>query len=707
MRVIIEHIPTYKQGGITNADMITGNYQENSNQPNVNVEDGEFTKNSQTGSVKEVVGKKHTGGGENVNLPDQSKVLSDYTKIGASNARIFEEMFDIKLKASDTFATVLNKYNSKIGVKKLEEEEKELIKKVERNTKSSIDKKTKQINEDFLAQEIEELTNKKEELNRIKAEAFEVIFKEQEKIPKKGDGTQILDKSGNPISQQGGLVDDNIRALAQQYNTSPEHILQILQEGNMKQEGGEQQAQEQPDPEQIIQVYAQMAGQDPNQVIQQLQQMPPEEQQAALQQMMAVIQQGQTQTQPEMREGGMYDKLTYHQTKTVVEDPNKPYTFSTRYTPTAEGYEVTGSSVLDQSTLSDVERMQKYTGKGYGQKMADVEKVISAHDWYFNTDKKKKDFREAALKPDSGGVIKNFQTAYNQELTKRAKDAGLSQEQIDNAIKEVGFTGKGVQKFDDKLGAFTSTRPMFSFKKGEQPVVETVAGVVPQAEQRDVVKNIISTEGLPYIMPPSAPLAPYLQQASLSRLEGQKGSVENQLQNSANSRQAAYESTRGLPPAQAAAMMANYLSTSGQQDTAGIAQQEMQDLQNKARIEQYNAGQADKEQLLNEQLKKQYEREAFGTLNVNEQNWRNYYDANQANQKALSDKIERRNIMNLGLTNYQLNGSGGFDFVNQSPFQNNTGDSNSVTDYSPENIKKWKDYLKNIEAQAQLSKKDK
>lgn len=639
-----------QQGGLTQADMLTGNYMTGQGQqnPNVEVEDGEHTLNSQTGQVQEVVGDKHVDGGEKVNLPNKSKVLSDYTKIGSSNAVIFNEMFDIKVKASDTFANVLDKYNAKIGIKKLETEEKELLEKLEKNTKTPMDKSTKKINEDFLAQEISAINKQKEALNKLKTQAFETIFNEQEKVPKKGDGTQILDKAGNPIKQMGGYTKDK----------------DYYQEGGQPQQGG------QPDPSQIVQAYAQLSGQDPNEVIQQIQQLPADQQQAALQQMMQAIQQGQgQQAQPQMREGGMYEDLTYHQTKTVVEE--KPYTFSTQYTPKIEGYDVTGTGIVNAPTLSDVEYMQHYNkGKGYGQKMADINKTIDTHKWYFDTEAKKKAFREAAASQDSKGIVKDFQNAYNQEITKRGKEAGLNQDQISSAINDVGFTGSGVQQFDDKFGAFTSTRPLFGFDKNKpQPIRPTEptpqAGVVP----KDVVKNIIPMEGMPYVMPPSAPIAPYLQQVDLSRLESRKGSVENQLQASENARQAAYEATKGLPPAQAAAMMANYLSTSGQQDVQGIANQEIADTTDRVRTEQYNAGQLDKEKLLNEQLKKQYEREAFGTLNVNEQNWRNYYDANDANRQALSDKIDRRNIMNVGLTNYQLNGSGGIDFVNKSSFQ--------------------------------------
>ena len=642
-RIIIESVPMMKEGGLTNADLLTGNYAVESSNPNVEVEHGEHTKNAQTGQVQEVVGKKHVDGGEKVNLPNKSKVLSDYTKIGAQNSKIFGEMFDIKVKAADTFAKVLDRYNSKIGVKKLEEEEKELLDKLEKNSKTSMDKTTKGINEDFLSQEIAQVNKKKESLNKLKSQAFETIFNEQEKIPKKGDGNQVLDKAGNPIKQMGGYKEDD----------------NYYQEGGQPQGGGV-------DPQQVAQALQQ--GADPNQIVQQLVEAGVSQEEAV-----GMVQQivQQLQEQPQMRYGGLTEQLPIHQTKGIVTVPTEEettYNFPTQYKPQIEGFDVTGSSPVTADALKDVEWMQHYQkGQGYGKQMADIDKTIDTHKWYFTDDEKKKAFREAAASQNSKGVVKDFQNAYNQEAIKRGKAAGLNDEQISKLIGDYGFTGTGVQQLDDKFGAFTSTRPLFDLSKVEpKPTTEPTpeAGTVP----RDVVKNIVSTEGMPYMMPPSAPIAPYLQQVDLSRLESRKGSVENQLQASENARQAAYEATKGLPPAQAAAMMANYLSTSGQQDVQGIAQQEVADIADRVRTEQYNAGQLDKEKLLNEQLKKQYEREAFGTLNVNEQNWRNYYDASEANRQALSDKIERRNIMNLGLTNYQLNGDGGFEFVNKSPF---------------------------------------
>lgn len=188
------------EGGKTNAEMMTGDYlMETGGEKNVEVEDGEHTKNSQTGAIQEVVGEKHDNGGVKVNLPEQSKVLSDFTKIGAELAKSFSKKYDIKLKASHTFADVMDKVNIKIGVKKLENEEKEYLEKIEKQLKATVDDKTKQINLNFLAKELEELEKEKESIQPLKNQAFEEIFHEQEKIPKKGVKTTKM--------QEGGLVE--------------------------------------------------------------------------------------------------------------------------------------------------------------------------------------------------------------------------------------------------------------------------------------------------------------------------------------------------------------------------------------------------------------------------------------------------------------------------------------------------------------------
>ena len=220
------------QGGgeVTNEEMLTGNYltEMQGIPPNVEVEDGEYVKNSQTGQIQEVVGETHDKGGVKVNLPKDSKVLSDYTKIGAELARQLSKKYDVKLKASHTFSDVMDKVNVKIGVTKLEEEEKEYLRKIEKQINSTIDERTKEINLKFLAKEMEELQSEKEQVSVIKNQIFEEIFQEQERLPKKNQLQKNKMQEGGVVEQFAMLTGENLEELLQKLEALPEEEKQQL-----------------------------------------------------------------------------------------------------------------------------------------------------------------------------------------------------------------------------------------------------------------------------------------------------------------------------------------------------------------------------------------------------------------------------------------------------------------------------------------------
>jgi len=89
--------------------------------------------------------------------------------------------------------------------------------------------------------------------------------------------------------------------------------------GGKKQTGGNQQDQQQ-QIMQIIQLYAQMSGQDPQALMQQLQQMPPDQQSQAIQQMAQAVQQGQQQDQGQHQQfqtGGQSQQLIVPQNQVL------------------------------------------------------------------------------------------------------------------------------------------------------------------------------------------------------------------------------------------------------------------------------------------------------------------------------------------------------------------------------------------------------
>lgn len=161
-------------------DFITGMDQEKPmQQPNAEIEAGEHIQ--QPGdNVKEVLGDKHSQGGEDVVLENGAKVLSDHLKIGGANARKFSKLYDVELKASDTYATVLDKVNRKTGLTKLVKEEEEIIKKLDKITKESKDETALGLNTQYLSGKINEIEEDKKPLEKVKESAFNELFNAQE-----------------------------------------------------------------------------------------------------------------------------------------------------------------------------------------------------------------------------------------------------------------------------------------------------------------------------------------------------------------------------------------------------------------------------------------------------------------------------------------------------------------------------------------------
>lgn len=225
--------PTMQEGGeITGAEALTGEYAvavPEGNKSTIEVEGGEWIKDNKTGEVQQVVGKKHSQGGVDLDLED-AKIVSDYTKIGAENAKHFSKTYDIKVSAKDTFATVLDKVNAKSGLQKLIDEEVSISEQMEKVlTKPDADPSSQEINAQFLTDKMQEVQTKQEPLKLYRSEVFDDVFKRQEAVPKKGDGTEILDKNGNPIKAQEGLeINPLLAQIAEQYNIDPQRVQELL-----------------------------------------------------------------------------------------------------------------------------------------------------------------------------------------------------------------------------------------------------------------------------------------------------------------------------------------------------------------------------------------------------------------------------------------------------------------------------------------------
>ena len=233
-----------------------------SNLSPVEVEKGEYLQ-TPDGSTMEVIGKKHSEGGELLNVPDSTKVVSDYLKIGSKLATELKKDFGLNLKHSNSFATVVDKYKKKIGLDALIEDQEEIFKKI--NKQSSVEfEGTRSVNMELLTNKLKEIESTKKELENELEVFTNYIFDKQEESKQYGEY--------NFKKQMGGEVDSQ----------------QIPAQDNPQQQEGDEL-------EQIILMYSDITKQDPAEIINQLQQLDDSQLEQVIAQMIQTIQSGNPQ----------------------------------------------------------------------------------------------------------------------------------------------------------------------------------------------------------------------------------------------------------------------------------------------------------------------------------------------------------------------------------------------------------------------------
>lgn len=319
--------------------LLTGNFLEGNPEhpnPNSEVEQGEYVQ-TPDGNTMEILGDKHSKGGELLNLPANTKVISDYLKIGAKLAKFFKEEFGLNVTAKSTFATVLDKYKKKIGLDEILDEEADIMEKIV-DQEAVKYASTREVNLQVLSKKANELQVQKQPLEEKFNEFTNLVFEKQE-------SQKIQDTLGGKY-QEGGEVPPEqqqlmnmIAAYAQMNNQDPQELMkqlsemseedrnaalqqimlyvqqsaqsnvqneqqpaqQTMQEGGIgnpqPQQGGQPQETGMSEAgsqlEQIITKFAEVTGQTPEEIVKQLQQLSDEQMQQAFQKMIQIIQQAE------------------------------------------------------------------------------------------------------------------------------------------------------------------------------------------------------------------------------------------------------------------------------------------------------------------------------------------------------------------------------------------------------------------------------
>ena len=179
------------------SEKITGNKEQIGN---VEVEGGEYIMYPE-GEIQEVVGKDHEKGGETLGLTEGTLILSNSLKVGKGLAKQLESDFDIKVKASDSYAQAVSKFTDKVGLTKLTNDQEFLISKLKDLDKDSPSYK---VNSEYIQNKLIEFEDRREALNEKRKNVFSLLYENQEQSKPKD---ALEDRQEDiPIFDEGGEV---------------------------------------------------------------------------------------------------------------------------------------------------------------------------------------------------------------------------------------------------------------------------------------------------------------------------------------------------------------------------------------------------------------------------------------------------------------------------------------------------------------------
>ena len=189
-------------------------------QANVEVEKGEYV--TQPGEAPmEAMGQKHADGGTPVSLEQGAKVITDDTTIEPDFAKYIRDTYGIKATPKDTYATLMDRYKAKIGLKSAYDDQKKALEKLKKNDKID-DENTRRLNASVLSKAINDSNDTVNGLEGRFTDFANVIYKEQEDRKMKKDEDTYFAK--------GGEIDNIISRSMKEYGLTEEDIADAKKE---------------------------------------------------------------------------------------------------------------------------------------------------------------------------------------------------------------------------------------------------------------------------------------------------------------------------------------------------------------------------------------------------------------------------------------------------------------------------------------------
>lgn len=189
-------------------------------QANVEVEKGEYVE--QPGEAPmEAMGQKHADGGTPVSLEEGTNVITDDTTIESDFAKYIRDTYGIKATPKDTYATLMDRYKAKIGLKSAYDDQKKALDKLKKNDKID-DENTRRLNASVLSKAINDSNETANGLEGRFTDFANVIYKDQEDRKMKKDEDTYFAK--------GGEIDNIISRSMKEYSLTEDDVAEAKKE---------------------------------------------------------------------------------------------------------------------------------------------------------------------------------------------------------------------------------------------------------------------------------------------------------------------------------------------------------------------------------------------------------------------------------------------------------------------------------------------
>ena len=234
----INEIEFDKSKEIPQEKLLTGEYlkgidKNNPMTPNAEVEEDEYMKFPDQTVVK-TVGNPHIKGGIDVAIPDGTETISNFLKPNRKQIKEIEKKFDITVKDSDTYASIVDKYTKKIGLAKLNDEQEDMFKVLKaQSMDKTIPKATAEVNLEYLSGKIKQIEQKKQPLQQQRKDFFDFVFQMQE-------ASKPAEEQKPGSFKMGGTQNAAFKAICEKHGLTEEQANQILKVGGYFVRGGEQ-----------------------------------------------------------------------------------------------------------------------------------------------------------------------------------------------------------------------------------------------------------------------------------------------------------------------------------------------------------------------------------------------------------------------------------------------------------------------------------